>query len=392
MATHSCSWPVDRTDPQAVGLCPERLGRIGRLVSRYVDDGTVAGVVTLVARRGRIAHLECFGRMDVEQNVPMRDDAIFRIYSMTKPVTTVAVLMLLEEGRFLLKEPVSRYLPEFKELRVRVPGADGKDELVRPRREMTLHDLLTHLGGLSYDCIHECRDAGRSLQDFIVEISRRPLVSHPGERWHYSASNDVLGRVVEVVAGCPFDEFLQDRIFEPLGMTDTAFWVPPQAADRLAWIYTAGDDGRAVPCEDRATSPYLRRPSLPSGGGGLVSTTSDYLRFALMLLGGGALGSVRLLGRKTVELMTDDHLPAGHPPLDVNDRGYGLGVSVVRRVGETRQLCSVGEFGWGGAAATQAWIDPAEDMVSMIMMQYRPKEKFALLDEFKQTAYQAIVD
>ncbi|MBN2584323.1 MAG: beta-lactamase family protein [Planctomycetes bacterium] len=392
MSSTSSSWPVDRAEPQDLGLCPERLGRIGELIGRYVDSGIVAGVITLVARRGRIGHLECFGRMDIEKNVPMREDALFRIYSMTKIITSAAVLMLLEEGRLLLKDPVSRYLPEFKDLRVRARGADGKEELVRPRREVTVRDLLAHLGGLTYECIHECRDGGRSLQDFIVEISKRPLTHHPGEQWNYSASTDVLGRVIEVVSGKPFDVFLQERVFAPLGMVDTAFWVPPTKADRLAWIYEPGADGRAVSCEDRAASPYLKKPSLPSGGGGLVSTTSDYLRFAFALLGGGALGGVRLLGRKAVELMADDHLPPGHPPLDVNDRGFGLGVSVVRRVGETHQLCSVGEFGWGGAAATQVWIDPAEDMVSMIMMQYRPKEKFGLLDQFKHAAYQAIVD
>jgi len=375
-----------------VGLCSRRLGRVGELMRRYVGDGRIAGVITLAARRGRIAHLECLGSMDLERGRPMREDALFRIYSMTKIVTSVAVLMLLEEGHFLLAEPVRRFLPEFADLRVSVTGADGREERVRPRRDVTIHDLLAHLGGLSYDCIHEARDAGRTLQEFITEFCKRPLLHQPGTTWAYSASTDVLGRVIEVVSGRPFDDFLRERVFEPLGMVDTGFWVPPEKADRLASIYKPDADGRLVLCEDPAASPYLAKPALPSGGGGLVSTTSDYLRLALMLLGHGALGDVRLLGRKTVELMTQDHLPAGHPALEVNDRGFGLGVSVVRRLGETKQISSVGEFGWGGAACTQVWIDPAEEMVSMIMLQLRPAEKFPLMDLFKHTVYQAIVD
>jgi len=392
MSNASSPWPVERCEPETVGLCSRRLERIGELVHRYVDEGRTAGVITLVARRGRIAHLECFGEMDLETHRPMPEDAIFRIYSMTKIVTSVAVLMLLEEGRFLLKDPVRQFLPEFADLRVATTGADGCQELVRPCRDVTLHDLLTHLGGLSYDVVHEARDAGRSLQEFVTEFCKGPLLGQPGLTWRYSASTDVLGRIVEVISGLPFDEFLQQRIFEPLGMTDTAFWVPPEKADRLAEVYKPDDQGRLVSCEGPEASPYLKPPSLPSGGGGLVSTTSDYLRFSLMLVNGGSLNGRRLLGRKAVELMTEDHLPPGHPPLEVNDRGFGLGVSVVRRLAETRQLASVGAFGWGGAAATQVWIDPAEEMVSMIMMQFRPTEKFPLLDLFKHSAYQAIID
>ena len=207
----------------------------------------------------------------------------------------------------------------------------------------------------------------------------------------YGASTDVLGRVIEVVSGQTLDAFFQERIFEPLGMTDTDFSVPPEKAERLAWVYEPDDGGRLRSAEDRLTSRYLKRPALLSGGGGLVSTTSDYLRFALMLLNGGEFRGERLLGRKTVELMRQDHLPPGHPALDVNNRGFGLGVSVVRNPAEAKQIASVGEFGWGGAACTQTWIDPAEQTVSLIMVQYRPKEKFPLTDLFKQAVYQAIL-
>jgi CubicO group peptidase (beta-lactamase class C family) len=386
------AWPLQRGEPESVGMCSQRLSRVGELMQRYVGEGRVPGVLTLAARRGKIAHLECFGNMDLEKGKPMHEDAIFRIYSMSKIVTSVAVLMLMEEGRYKLTDPVCGILPEFKSVRVAVKGADGQEELVRPRRDVTIHDLLTHTGGLTYEAIHEAQVGGLSLKAFVEEMVKRPLRHQPGEVWDYSASVDVLGRLVEVVAGQPFDAFLQERVFAPLGMTDTAFWVPPEKADRLAWIYETGPDGKLVSCEDRVKSPYLKAPSLPSGGGGLVSTTCDYLRFSLMLLGKGELDDVRLLGRKSVELMADDHLPAGHGPVDANDRGFGLGVSVLRRLGETRQIGSVGEFGWGGAACTQVWIDPAEELVTMIMLQYRPKTKYTFMDLFKATVYQSIVD
>jgi CubicO group peptidase (beta-lactamase class C family) len=383
---------MERAEPESVGLSAERLARVGALVKAHVSDGTIAGGITLVARRQRIAHLECTGLMDIEQDKPMREDAIFRIYSMTKIITSAAVLMLLEEGRFLLRDPVSRFLPEFRDLRVAVKGADGEDELVRPRREVTIHDLLTHLSGFSYDFVFEARELGLNLAAFVPELCKRPLQHHPGQTWLYGASTDVLGRLIEVLSGCEFDVFLQDRVFGPLGMVDTGFFVPPDKVERLARVYEPDDDGALICSEDTPTRPYLSRPVFLSGGGGLVSTTSDYLRFAQMMLNGGEFHGVRLLGRKTVELMRHDHLPPGHPPLEVNNRGFGLGVSVVRSLGEVKQVGSVGEFGWGGAACTQVWIDPAEEMISMIMLQHRPREKFPLLDEFKQTAYQAIVD
>lgn len=390
--TLSANWPLERCEPEAVGLCPRRLGRISDLIRRYVDEGRVAGVITLVTRRGRIAHLECAGVMDLETRKPLREDAIFRIYSMSKIVTGAAALMLMEEGWFLPIEPVHRFLPEFKDLRVAVQGADGKEELVRPRRDVTIHDLFTHLSGLTYEYMQDLRLPGADLKTVVPDLCKRPIHQHPGEKWTYGMSTDVLGRLIEVVSGMTFDAFLQKRVFAPLGMTDTDFWVPPAKAERLAWMYTTDDAGKLVSAEDRATSPYLKRPAFLSGGGGMVSTTSDYLRVALMLLNKGAFGDVRLLGRKTVELMTADHLPPNHPPVDANDRGFGLGVSVLRRLGETRQVGSVGEFGWGGAACTQTWIDPAEDMITMIMLQHRPKDKFPLMDLFKQSAYQAIVD
>jgi len=399
MSSSAVAWPVERCAPEVVGFCPRRLERIAELMNRYVDEGIIAGVITVAARRGKIAHLQCFGMQDIQKRVPMREDALFRIYSMSKIVTSAAVLMLMEEGRFLLTEPVVRFLPEFGQLRVAVKGADGQEELVRPKRPVTVHDLLTHTAGMTYELIHEAREDGWTLKKFVQEFCKRPLRRQPGEVWDYSAATDVLGRLIEVVSGTPFEKFLQKRMFEPLGMTDTAFWAPPEKVARLATMYRPDESGKLVVTEDitdkpkRVIRPFVQKPTLPSGGGGLVSSTSDYLRFALMLLNKGVLGDVRLLGRKSVELMACDHLPAGHPPLDVNNRGFGLGVSVVRSLGEVKQLASVGDFGWGGAACTQVWIDPQEDLVSMLMLQHRPTGvKFPLMDLFKQAVYQAIVD
>src|ERR1035437_4094427 len=234
--------PVVRCDPQAVGMCPKRLGRVQDVVRRYIDEGRVAGVLTLAARRGRIAHLECAGLMDLEARRAMREDAIFRIYSMSKIVTSAAALMLMEEGRFLLNEPVSHFLPEFKDLRVAVKGADGQTELIRPRREVTIHDLLTHTAGMNYDLYFEARDAGMTIKQFIQEYCKRPLIRQPGETWEYSVGVDLLGRLIEVLSGMTFDEFLQKRVFAPLGMTDTAFWVPPGKVDRFAAMYKPDED------------------------------------------------------------------------------------------------------------------------------------------------------
>ena len=398
-ARSAARWPVTCVSPEEIGLSASRLGRVDEMVRRWVDKGTVAGAITLVCRRGRIGHLACHGYLDLETRRPMREDAIFRIYSMTKIVTSVAVLMLLEEGRFLLTDDVSRFIPEFKDLRVAVTGADGQPELIRPRREVTLHDLLTHTGGLTYEGCREAVAYGKTLQQFVADFCKIPLCRHPGEAWNYSASVDVLGRVIEVVTGQSFDVFLQERIFTPLGMTDTAFWVPPEKRDRFATLYKSGADGRLAACDDlpslpdRKTAPFIEPPTFLSGGGGLVSTTSDFLRLGLMLLGGGQWNGVRLLSRKTVELMTADHLPAGHPPIQPFGFGFGLGVSVARRLGELRKLGSIGEFGWGGAACTQIWIDPVEDMIPMIMLQYQPVSSSGLVtDLFKHLAYQAIND
>lgn len=386
-------WPVKRVKPESVGLGTPELERIGDLMRRAMANREVAGGVVSVVRRGGLPYLECFGMADVENQRPMQEDTIFRIHSLTKIVTSVAVLMLFEEGRFLMADPVKNWIPEFGQLRV-APGPDDNGQTMPLRRNITIHDLLTHTAGLSYDLVEQARDEDWTIEKFVHEFCKRPLKRQPGLQWGYSAATNVLARLVEVVSGESFDGFLQRRIFQPLGMTDTDFWVPPEKAGRFAQVYTPNDQGDLILATDPSVQGYLRNRTFKNGGGGLVSTTSDYLRFSLALLNGGAWNGVRLLGRKTVELMTADQLPAGHPAMEAAGRGFGfgLGVSVLRTLGEGKQLGSVGEYGWGGTTCTQVWIDPSEETIVLLMIQYLPKGRYTLMDRVKTAAYGAIVD
>ena len=388
--TGTVNWPLPLGDPKELGLCPERLERVSRLMREFIDHRQIAGGITFLARHGRVAHAASHGLMDIENQKPMRDDAIFRIYSMTKPVTVVAVLMLYEEGAFFLDDPIKKYLPDFANVLVKERQADGSEKLVPPRRDVTIHDLLTHTGGLTYEYFHEAEKADITLAEFIPGYCRVPLGSQPGERWIYGASNDVLGRLVEVVSGQVLDQFFPERIFMPLGMDDTAFYVPEEKWERLCAIYTKDEAGKLIAKqpEDR---DYRHPRAFLSGGAGLVSTTADYARFCLMLLNNGAFNGAQLLGRKTVELMRQDHLPPGHTAIAPFRFGYGFGVSVLRSLAEKQGIGSVGEFGWGGAATTNAWIDPQEDMVCLVMMQLLPKTTQGLDKKLKNAMYQALV-
>jgi len=384
------AWPLSKISPERVGLCSKRLERASVYLDRLIAERALAGAITLVARHGHIAHLRCHGQQDVEGGVAMREDALFRIYSMTKPIVCVATLMLYEECAFLLQDPVRKFLPEFANLKVSITGPKGKPRLVPPRRDITIHDLLTHTGGLSYALAAEYATTRQDSAAFIRAFCKKPLLAHPGEKWIYSSSNDVLGRLIEVISGQSLDVFLEERIFRPLGMHDTAFFVPPAKRHRFAALYEHDAQSHVVrrTVEDR---PYLEKPAFLSGGGGLVSSTSDYLRFALMLLGNGSLGGVSILSPKTVELMCQDHLPPGHPPVEPYKFRYGYGVSVVRSLAEKQNISSVGEFGWGGAAGTNTWIDPQEDMVSMVMFQIT-SSKVPMIDHRVKVAFtQSIV-
>jgi CubicO group peptidase (beta-lactamase class C family) len=376
-----------------------------------VDDGKVPGAIGAVARHGKLVYLETWGFQDREARVAMKEDAIFRIFSMTKAITGVAVMMLHEEQGFPLNTPASRWLPELHDLEVAVEGIDPKTgertyRLEPTRRDISVRDLLTHSSGLSYEGPRDARgerifqklgiDASRgdiTIADLVKKIAQAPLHDQPGTVWRYGLSIDVLGRLVEVMSGQPFDQFLEQHIFQPLHMRDTAFWVPPEKKGRLAAIYQRDQNGALVkyPAPPR---DYLTNPKLFSGGGGLASTTQDYLRFVQMLLEGGELGGRRLLSRKTVELMASDAIgdeARAGGSLGPGD-GFGLTFRVNQSPGRNGALGSAGEYSWGGAAGTRFWIDPEEDMVTLFMIQILPHEGLTFGSEFKTLAYQSIVD
>ena len=414
-------------NPETIGLSSERLSRIRPVMQTFVGRRKIAGAITLVARHGKIAHLECIGLMDCEASKPMQPDTIFRIYSMTKPITSVALLMLVEQGRLLLTDPVSKYIPAFKAMKVYAGNAGSGMTLVDMEREPTIFNLLTHTAGLGYGLFTDTpvedlfRQSGLlapmgklrvSLDELAGRVAALPLANQPGTRWRYSIATDLLGYLVGLISGIPFDTFLAEKIFGPLGMTDTGFHVPAEKAGRFAACYTpavpAAPGGVPLPpgattaaageimlVDPPAASPYLRAGLPPSGGGGLLSTTADYLRFAQMLLNWGELEGARLLSRKTVELMTANHLPEELLPFKVGiepslGSGFGLGVSV-RINDESGLLGSEGMYGWGGAAGTFVRIDPAEDMIILYMPQLLAGTEL-IAPVFQNLAYQAVVD
>jgi len=401
--------------PQSVGLGGERLGRITALMQEHVEEGRLAGAVALIARRGKTAYLQCVGMQDKEKNIKMKPDTIFRIASMSKPITSVAVLMLYEEGHFQLQDPIAKFIPEFKNPTVLITkpsdDSDAKEgDIVPARRPITVRHLLTHTSGLTYHWDQRVgekyREAGIThgllqdddlLGDDMKKLARIPLVHQPGEAWTYGLSVDVLGRLVEVVSGIPFDEFLRERIFEPLGMNDTGFYLPDEKVPRLAAAYAPNEAGGLKHLGNdilgegamryTTTYPYEGPKKYHSGGGGLCSTVLDYARFAQMLLNGGQLDGVRLLSRKTVELMTADHVG------DLNEgSGFGLGVSVRRSLSESGEIGSIGTFGWGGFWYTTFFVDPQEQMVGVCMAQLYPSGKANLNARFSALARQAIID
>ena len=375
--------------PEAVGVSAERLERIRPVMQGYVDDGNLPGFLTVVARHGKIVHFETIGMRDVENKKPVEPDTIFRIYSMSKPITSVAVMMLYEEGRFQLGTPVSQFIPEFKNMKV---YNEDQTEILDAKKEITIKHLLMHTAGLTYgwgnkpvDALYKeakIREPGSTLVDMVEKLGKIPLVHEPGERWTYSVSTDVLGYLVEVVSGMPFEEFLQTRIFGPLGMVDTAFSVPLEKADRFAALYR--HNRREGLMKRVGGDAPLAKDDLsffPSGGGGLVSTAADYMRFSQMLLNGGELDGVRILGKKTVELMRYPH----------HDDWFGLGFAVVTNKEPPNILESVGNFSWGGAAATTFWIDPQEELIGLLMTQLL-NNRFPFQQQFKVLTYQALTE
>lgn len=393
--------------PETEGFSSERLSRINTVMQRYIDERKVAGIVTLIARHGNIVHFEKFGMADIEAERSMHFDSIFRIYSMTKPITSTAVMMLFEEGKFRLTDPISNYIPDFKEVKV-LPSTPGSGvRHIKPVREISIHDLLTHTAGLSYgfddnvyiDELYRRRlwspiekNPDLTLQTFIERLAKLPLAFQPGTMFRYSVATDVLGYLVQVVSGMPFEEFMRKRIFDPLSMSDTDFYVPPEKVLWFTSIYGPDEKAGFKATDPSTTSRYIKPTRNPSGGGGLVSTVSDYFQFSQMLLNKGELNGTRLLSRKTVELMTTNHLPDGIHPFDDLSSGFGLGVSVLMDLGKSQMLGSVGNYGWGGAANTNFWIDPQEEMIGILMLQYMPSDTYPIVPDFHILTYQALTD
>ena len=448
--------------PEHAGLSSERLQRIAPIMQGYVDRNELAGLITVVARRGQIAHQACFGMADLEARRPMRFDTIFRLYSMTKPITAVAVMMLYEEGCFQLHDPISQYIPVFAALKVYAGETPQGMQFAELEREVTIRDLLTHTSGLVYGL--EIRPKIRQLENgpanrislgkaainnhmeqYLTRQPRRlpsrrgyssalpldptgtpvqmmyaqanllrwdepleektgriaemPLDHQPGAAWSYSIAYDALGYLVQVVSGMSFEAFLQRRIFQPLGMVDTGFYVPEDKRDRLAGLYVPSERGGLERPDPGIVLARLdgSKPRFISGGGGLMSTAPDYLRFAQMLLNGGELDGVRLLGRKTVALMTQNHLPLALLPLRHGETvfpgmGFGLGFSVVLDLPQYGVLGSVGSYEWHGAAGTLFWIDPQEELVGLLMDQIMPGDSYSVREQFKVLTYQTLVD
>lgn len=390
--------------PEELGFSSERLTRINDFMKRYVDEGKVAGFVTLVARRGKIAYFDKFGYQDIASGTPMELDTIFRIYSMTKPITSVAFMMLFERGLVRLEDPLSRFIPEFKQTKVH--GKDGK--LIDLAREITVHDLLIHTAGLSYGGIEETKvpvdelydkadlfNTNINLEEMVRRIADLPLAYQPGTVWHYSVATDVVGRLIELIADKPLPDYLNQKIFKPLGMMDTTFSVPPEKADRLSTLYGKTENGDLEVLDDIIGGDYFN-VNLYSGGSGLVSTMPDYLRFAQLVLKKGELDGVRLLGTKTMELMTANHLPPALLPISMGNPwpgfGFGLGFSVILDIPLSGMMGSVGLHGWGGWANTHFWIESREQLIGILMMQYIPSGTYPVTNDFRTAVYQALVE
>jgi len=401
---------IETTSPEMVGMSSNRLRRIQTKLQGYVDNKGAPGFITLIARKGQVIHYETCGYRDLENQLPMEKDTIFRIYSMTKPITSVALMMLYEQGKFQLNDPISKYIPEFAKTKVfNKMGYEGQ-ELVEQESPMTIWNILTHTAGLTYGFFadnpvedmyrnSQYADPNVTLDETIKEIAQFPLIFQPGTRWNYSVATDVCGYLIQILSGLPFDTYLQERIFAPLGMVDSAFHVPDKKSDRLAVLYAHNPtDGSLQRHQDEGVlqRDFLVPTKSPFGGHGLVSTTEDYLKFTQMLLNEGEIEGTRLLGRKTLEYMTLNHIQAEMLPLIIGDwepvgLGFGLGFGVVIDPARTGVINSTGNYGWGGAAATNFWVDPQEELVGIfmtqIMMNVLPHG-----DEFRVMTYQALID
>jgi CubicO group peptidase (beta-lactamase class C family) len=409
------STSISEPQPEELGLSPDRLERIGSVIEKCIAEDRIAGAVTMVARRGNIAFLKAFGMMDREAKKPMQTDTIFRICSMTKPITSVAVMMLYEEGHFLLNEPIHRFIPEFKDMKVLNPPypedqTSPPNSLEKAKRPITIRHLLTHTSGLTYNWNprlgkmytdhsigHGIIQQEGTIGDAVKRLANAPLLFHPGDQWMYGVSDDVLGFLVEVVSGMTLAEFFEERIFNPLGMKDTHFYLSDEQAARLATAYSYFEEKglQRFPDEPLSLGSFLYSADYPyngpktyfSGGGGLCSTAEDYFRFCQMLLNGGELDGIRLLSRKSVELISNDHVGDL-----LEGMGYGLGFGTISHSSHLRELGSIGAYYWGGFFYTSFIIDPKEELIAIFMGQLFPTGELNLSDKLLYLAYQAIID
>ncbi|MCJ2133426.1 beta-lactamase family protein [Methylobacterium sp. J-026] len=402
---------LTETDPKAAGFDPAALGRIEPWMDALVADGRLAGLSVTVARRGRIAFARACGQADLARGTPFTLDTVARIYSMTKPLTSVAVMQLYEQGLFQLDDPVARVLPEFAEMRVAVGGNRAKLETEPARRPITVRDLLTHTAGLTYGFMeatlvdaqyreHKIDFLARegTLAEMTARVARLPLLAQPGTAWNYSVATDVLGQYVAALSGRPFADYLRDHVIGPLGMVDTDFHVAPERMPRFCAAYVYDRVRRLNLFDDSVETAFAQPPSIASGGGGLVSTAADYHRFCRMILDRGSLDGTRLLGRKTVDLMLDNHLPGdlaamGTPRFaetSYTGIGFGLGFSVMLDPARAQILGTRGEVAWGGMASTAFWIDPAEDLSVVLMTQLVPSSALPIRRELRVLTYAAL--
>lgn len=420
------SRPLPNATPEEVGLSSERLARLSNVMQAYVEDGRVAGGVAMILRQGQVAYHHAFGMADREAATPMQTDTLFRIASMSKAITSLAVMMLFEEGHFLLDDPISRYLPEFdREMEILVTRkgqGEGNEEesepyrLEKARKPITIRHLLTHTSGLTYGFLGQEHisglyeqagisdgliQTGGTIGEMVEKLAAQPLVNQPGEAWQYGLSTDVLGHLVEVVSGLPLDQYFREYIFKPLEMRDTHFFLSQDKVQRLATVYTPDDEGGIRPLDtdsmkiDSAlfstTFHYKGPRSYFSGGAGLASTSGDYARFLQMLLNGGELDGVRLLSPKTVQLMTSNQLGERNVP-GLPGIKFSLGFSIDLGPGQSGQIGSEGLYSWGGFFNTVYWVDPAEDLIAVLMTQRYPNNDVDILGKFRVMTYQAVVE
>ncbi len=387
--------------PESVGLSSTQLATIDQVLKEYIADDQLVGAVSMVARKGKVVHFENFGDLNKESGADMEKDSLFRIYSMSKPITTVAAMMLYEQGKFQLTDPVEKYLPEFKNILVLENGTP-----VKQNKTFTIQMLMSHTAGFTYGVFgntpvdQQYRKAGilgnKDLAEMVTELSKIPLQNQPGTQWHYSVSTDILGRLVEVISVQAFDEYLAQHIFQPLGMNDTFFQVPQDKLNRFGTNHRYNPQTKKLEVSEGVTdSPYVKDVTFFSGGGGLVSSAEDYMKFSQMLLNGGEFNGQRILGRKTIQYMARDHLNgltanvSGEGLANRPGAGFGLGFGILNDAALSGVIGSEGEYYWGGAAGTIFWIDPVEELIAIVMIQHM-NVQIPLRNTIKAITYSAI--